>query len=153
MSKQVKLMLGEKLKLFKEKGWKYNPDTGDIFSHTGRKIQGKNKNGYITCNIGTGDKIISTGAHQLAWFLYTSEIPNVIDHIDRNILNNKISNLRNGTPQTNQFNRDGKGYRFHKGSYNAYISLNNKAIHLGCFNTGQEAKQAYLDAKKIYHIM
>jgi hypothetical protein len=153
--KRSKLMLVEKLKLFKDRGWKYNPETGDIFSHTGRVIKGKNKNGYIQCNIGTGKSILSVAAHQLAWFLYNDEVPNIIDHIDRNPLNNRIVNLRNVNLQINQFNRDGKGYRLHKRDkvWTAHISLNSKQKHLGTFKTEQEARQAYLDAKKIYHII
>jgi hypothetical protein len=149
------MTLEEKLKLFKDKGWKYNAETGDIFSHTGRIIKGKNKNGYIQCNIGTGKNIVSLGAHQLSWFLYHNEVPNVIDHIDRNPINNKIDNLRNVNLQINQFNRDAKGYRFHKRDkvWTAHISLNSKQKHLGTFKTEQEARQAYLDAKKIYHII
>lgn len=146
------MKLEQKLNIFKNKGWTYNPGTGDILSHTGRLITGKNKSGYITCSIGTGKSIISVSAHQLAWFLHYNEVPNVIDHIDRNRSNNKISNLRNVNMQMNQFNRcDAKGCRFHKGAWNAHISINSKQIHLGCFKTEAEAKQAYLDAKKIYH--
>jgi len=146
------MVLEQKLNLFKNKGWTYNSDTGEIFSHTSKLITGKNKSGYITCNIGIGKKIISLCAHQLAWFLYYNEVPNIIDHIDRNKINNKITNLRNVNLQINQFNRcDGRGYRFHKGAWNAYIGFNSRQIHLGCFKTELEAKQAYTDAKKIYH--
>jgi hypothetical protein len=152
----MKRTLEDKLKIFKDKGWRYDSITGEIFSHTGKKISGRNKQGYIQCSIGTGKQIISVGAHQLAWFLTTNEVPNVIDHIDKNILNNKIDNLRNVNLQKNQFNRiDGKGYRFHKRDkvWNAHISLNSKQIHLGTFKTEEEAKKAYLNAKKIYHII
>jgi hypothetical protein len=152
----MKRRLEDKLKLFKDRGWTYNPETGDVISHTGRIIKGKNSKGYIQCNIGTGKNIVSIGAHQLAWFLYHNEVPNVIDHIDRNPLNNKMYNLRNVNLQINQFNRiDGKGYRFHKRDkiWTAHISLNSKQKHLGTFQNEQEARQAYLDAKKIYHII
>ena len=33
------------------------------------------------------------------------------------------------------------------------IRLNGKDIHLGLFTDESEARQAYLDAKKIYHII
>ena len=149
----MKKTLEDKLKIFRDKGWKYDAATGEVFSHTGKKINGKNKQGYIQCSIGTGKQIVSVGAHQLAWFLTNNEVPNVIDHIDRNILNNKINNLRNVNLQVNQFNRDGKGYRFHKRDnvYIAYINLNKKQIHLGSFINENDAKNAYLEAKKIYH--
>jgi hypothetical protein len=149
------MTLKEKLELFKNKGWNYNPITGDIYSHTGRIIKGRNTNGYIQCSIGTGKDIISIGAHQFAWFITNNEIPNVIDHIDRDITNNKIVNLRNVNLQINQFNRNAKGCRFHKRDkvWIASISKDKKQIHLGTFNNEQDATQAYLDAKKIYHII
>ena len=31
--------------------------------------------------------------------------------------------------------------------------INQKEIHLGCYNTEEEAHQAYLRAKKIYHVI
>lgn len=37
------MTLKEKLELFKDKGWSYNPTTGSIYSHTGNIIEGKNK--------------------------------------------------------------------------------------------------------------
>jgi hypothetical protein len=149
----MKQTLEEKLNIFKENGWTYNSYTGDIYSHTGKIIKGRNKNGYIQCNISINKTMISIGAHQLAWYLYHNEVPNVIDHIDRNIINNTINNLRNVNLQINQFNRNDKGYRYHKRDkvWYSYISLNSKQIHLGTFKNESEARQAYLNAKKIYH--
>jgi len=76
-----------------------------------------------------------------------------IDHIDRNSFNNHISNLRLVPHSVNQQNKNVKGYSWNKkcGKYYSSIKINNKSIHLGCFNTEEEAKQAYLDAKKLYH--
>lgn len=149
MKKQIKLMLGNKLKIFKDKGWTYNPDTGDIFSHTGYAIKAVSKNGYLNC----GTSKINVGGQQLAWYLYFNEIPNEVDHINMNKLDNRISNLRNVTRQQNKFNQNPKGYSFDKGrsKWMAKIGVGGKTINLGRFSTEQEAKQAYLDAKKIYH--
>lgn len=76
------------------------------------------------------------------------------DHIDHNTLNNCISNLRIVTNQKNHFNqRNTKGYYWQKASnkYHARIGLNGKKIHLGYFCKAEEARKAYLNAKKIYH--
>jgi hypothetical protein len=146
------MSLEEKLNTFKEKGWKYNPETGDIFSHTGRVIKAVSKNGYLNC----GTSNINVGGHQLAWFLYHNEVPVEVDHINMNKLDNRICNLRNVNRQKNQFNnKKAKGYSWDKNrnKWIAKIGLNGECINLGRFNTEQEARQAYLDAKKIYHII
>jgi len=77
------------------------------------------------------------------------------DHIDRNGLNNQRSNLRVVTNQQNQFNRNPKGYYFHKPTqkFQAQIWLNGKNIYLGLFETALEAQASYLKAKKIYHVI
>jgi hypothetical protein len=78
----------------------------------------------------------------------------LIDHIDLK-KNNCISNLRPATPQQNMFNTNAKGYSWHiqHQKWNAKIGVNNKRIHLGYFDTEEEAHQKYLEAKKIYHIL
>ena len=78
-----------------------------------------------------------------------------IDHIDRNRQNNNLRNLRVVTHQQNQFNRIFKGYTWNpiNKKYQSRIKLNNKSIHLGYFDTSEEAHQVYLDAKKIHHII
>ena len=76
-----------------------------------------------------------------------------IDHIDRNSFNNHISNLRLVPHGINQQNKNVKGYSWNKQDqrYKATICVNNKHIHLGSFKTEEEARQAYLDAKKLHH--
>ena len=79
----------------------------------------------------------------------------IVDHIDRNILNNQIKNLRAITSQQNSFNTDAKGCWFsqrHK-KWEAYIYLNGKKHVLGYFKTEEEAHQKYLEAKEIFHIV
>jgi len=79
----------------------------------------------------------------------------VVDHIDRNILNNRIENLRAITHQQNQFNTDAKGcfYSIRHKKWQGYIYLNKEKISLGYFKTEEEAHQKYLEAKIIYHII
>ena len=40
-----------KLDCYKDIGWKYNKDTGDLISHKGNIIKSKNKRGYVVCNL------------------------------------------------------------------------------------------------------
>ena len=79
----------------------------------------------------------------------------VIDHKDTNQSNNEYSNLRRITIQQNAFNTNARGTRFHKSlkKWQAQIKLNGKEIHLGLFVLEEDAHQAYLAAKLIYHII
>jgi len=79
----------------------------------------------------------------------------IVDHEDRNGLNNAVNNLRIVTKQQNGFNTDAKGYYWHKVSskWMAYITINGKLIYLGRFDNEADASKAYQDAKLIYHLI
>lgn len=77
-----------------------------------------------------------------------------IDHINGNILDNHVSNLRVVTNQQNHYNRPtAKGYSFNKQhkKYHAQIQFNGKKTSIGFYNTEEEARSAYLKAKLEYH--
>ena len=75
-----------------------------------------------------------------------------IDHIDHNRKNNDWLNLRIVTPQQNNFNISNvKGYSLENGKYRPSIAVNYKTIHLGRYEKEEDARQAYIDAKKKYH--
>ena len=79
----------------------------------------------------------------------------LIDHFDRDKLNNSLTNLRVVNHQQNGFNRNSKGYSFRKAlnKFKAQIVLNGKNIFLGYFTTEDEARAAYQAAKLIYHVI
>ena len=102
--------------------------------------------------------------HRLIFFAYNhdfeifrrSRTENMIDHVDGDKSNNRIENLRIVTNQQNQFNRkQAKGYSWHKKAkkWRAQIRINGKNNkYLGFFETEEEAREAYLKAKEMYHL-
>lgn len=89
--------------------------------------------------------------HRALFLLTHGYLPATIDHIDGNTLNNSIANLRDVSSFENQHNRIAKGYCFDKGKWKAVIMVNGKNNHLGVFDTPEEARTAYLTAKKQLH--
>ena len=90
------------------------------------------------------------------WDIEDGSNDNSIDHINGTTDDNCITNLRNVTNQQNQWNRTkAKGYYWCENSnkWHAQIRLTGKKVHLGHFNLEADARNAYLEAKKIYHII
>ena len=116
-----------------------------------------NRNGYGRVNI-DGQTYL---AHRIVWLWHYGFMPGFIDHIDRNRMNNLIENLRDVSISENSHNRsmnrnNTSGYTgviFNKraNKFMARIWENNKQIHLGLFNTREEAFLAYMLAKIKYH--
>ena len=108
--------------------------------------------GYV---IGGKDKKI-----RLHRFIMNCPDDMVVDHINLNPLNNRKSNLRICTKQQNEMNRPTRshntsgvtGVSKHKqtNKWRAYIEYNQKYIHLGLFNTKEEAIKARKEAELKY---
>lgn len=83
----------------------------------------------------------------------------LIDHRDRNTLNNRKFNLRecsfaenhrnSGTPINNTSGFKGVSRSGEK--WRSYISVNNKSIHIGCFENIIKAAKAYNEAAIKHH--
>ena len=124
-----------------------------IYNKCGKTSKPLN-NGYISIGLELNEKTYRIQGHQFAWYYIHKECVNEIDHINGVRTDNRISNLRVVTRQQNQWNRKtAKGYSWFKAlnKWRADICINSKLIYLGLFNTEQEARNAYLAAKEIYH--
>jgi hypothetical protein len=115
-----------------------------------------NGNGYLQVQIG-GKKYYN---HRIIYALYHNieldQLPVMLDHIDCNPENNRISNIRACTQNENQRNKrkpinntsDIKGVCWHKQhqKWHAQISVNNKVNHIGYFKNILDAADAYKKA-------
>lgn len=146
----------EKVKLVKQRGVTYNPESGDVIGVGGLPVKSKHRNGYLVVSVRSNGKSYYLLAHRVAWFLYYGELPkNFIDHVDGNKTNNKIENLRDVTHLQNIHNIHGfKGYSWNEKlkKYGANITVNGKKYRLGHYKTEQEAHEAYLKGKQKYHL-
>lgn len=137
-----------------KKGFRYDETTGKIYGISGKEIP-KKKDGYIRCSLRLGVNTYQFYGHQFAWYCTYGEMPSqTIDHINCIKDDNRISNLRLVTTQQNSFNRyNVSGFVFCKrsGKYRAQIKVNGNLIHIGFFDTKEEAHTAYLEAKLIHH--
>lgn len=144
---------------------RYNPFTGRFYWRVNRSnvkagnVAGKlASNGYWKIKI---DGVDYTG-QQLAWLYYHGTPPaGVVDHRNRDTLDNRIANLRDATFAQNQYNRTAqanntsgfKGVSLIKktGRYRADIKANGVPRYLGSFATAEEASAAYDAAARDLH--
>ena len=143
----------EKCELAIERGYTYDHETGLIYSRY-KKIVNRRHWNYISIALTLNKKTYNLRGHQFAWYWVNKECVEEIDHINGIRHDNRIINLRAVTKQQNHFNRTkAKGYTWFKrdSKWMSKIKVNSKTIHLGYYNTEQEARNAYLAAKEIYH--
>ena len=127
-----------------------------------KKSLSKNRDGYLITRINNYDfrfNRIVYYAHNQDWDIYDCSKNNEIDHIDRDKLNNNISNLRVVNNRENNLNRDfveyAKGYCYNKikKKYQAQINLNKKSIYLGYFDTEIKASNKYQKVKLFIKVL
>ena len=127
-----------------------------------KKLSG-NKVGGLTG--AKGDKYLATSinnkmthVHRIVFMLHHGFIPNYIDHIDGNRLNNKIENLRSVTSSENAKNRKANsnntsGYTGvfwckKSNKWGAAITSNRKRIYLGLYENKDDAIAKRVEAEK-----
>lgn len=113
-------------------------------------------NGYYKVALFKDGKQTNILIHRIVakTFIDNPEGKKEVDHIDNDKSNNKLSNLRWTTPSENMHNlKFVKGYFWNeeKQKFASQITANYKHKHIGYYKTEEEARQAYLNAKKIHH--
>lgn len=136
----------------------YDPKTGKFFVRKLKTSQHRNKLGDEIGTVVDGRFQIKTGGNKyarsrLAWFFIYGKFPyGVIEHINGDILDDRICNLREVTRNdvarkidTNKRNSTGfAGVSFHKksGKYSAQVRMNGKNYYLGLYGSPKEASIA-----------
>ena len=112
-----------------------------------------NRSFYAERGVRVGKKVQKIQMHRLLLGL-NHEDKRQCDHIHHNTLDNRRSQIRIVTHQQNQWNRkEAKGYHWKKNlsKYYAQIKVNGRVVYLGLYDNPQEARAAYINAKRAYH--
>lgn len=122
-----------------------------------------NTGGYYHVSLYNGNKKCCL-IHQLVAECFLNHIPNrmkkVVDHIDCNKINNKLSNLRIVTQRENSDQKNLKSSSKHIGvrwnkerkKWRTRIWINEKNINLGYFSNELKASEAYEKALNHIHV-
>ena len=107
--------------------------------------------GHVNPTTGYKQVRVDKKGYQLSrvvWIYHYGAIPEKmqIDHINRDKLDNRIENLRCVTPTQNEWNKPCSGVNFEKGKWRARFKHFGKSIHVGLFETKDEALAAYQKA-------
>ena len=144
---------------------KYCPETG-LFTwrirptntiRVGDEAGTAHNRGYKTITINKKKYL----AHRLAWLYFYGSLPSKsIDHINGIRTDNRIKNLRQVTHSENLQNQRrprksnpylGVTKRPDNKKWVAYITVNGLQKNLGSFENAEEAHEAYVQAKRVYH--
>jgi hypothetical protein len=99
--------------------------------------------------------------HKVVFLMHHGYTPDIVDHIDGNIANNKIENLRAANKTANRLNAGKnknntsgcKNVYWHKRSkqWNVRLRVNGDVIHCGTFKDFDIAESVAQKARNLYH--
>jgi hypothetical protein len=141
----------------------YDPLSGAL---TWKIDKGRAKVGMPVGSVDSGGRLRTElsgktyAVHHIAFAIYYDRWPvDLVDHEDRNGVNNRISNLREANSQKNNCNRKTrtdntsgyKGVSWHRDRYEVRIMLEGKMIHVGSSKDPRIAALMYNEAAIKYH--
>lgn len=133
----------------------YIPETGLFYYKI--STNPRNKIGQLAGSPATGGYLTvmvnkrNYRLHRLAFLMMTGNFPKEqVDHINGNPSDNSWSNLRAVSHKENNWNRTSIGVCKHQNKFVANTGENGKSIHLGRFNTFEEAFEVAQKRKREY---
>lgn len=145
---------------FLHERFNYNPETGVLSKKDGSAVGHINNHGYMCIRLREFG-YASFMVHRLAFIYMTGSVPNCVDHINCDKLDNRWVNLRNASYPLNNRNtplrRDNKsgikGVDYHSGKkvWRARIQADGRRYNLGDFKSIEDAEMAIIEARKTLH--
>lgn len=121
----------------------------------GKKMKSGDPAGYIG---GLGYMLVRLDGkmyknHRVIYLMHYGTLPEYIDHIDGNPLNNHIENLRPCTLSQNQHNRKKSGITWHKRrkKWQVQLTVNSVYKYLGMYEDRELAELVAIEACNKYH--
>jgi hypothetical protein len=119
----------------------------------------RHSHGYFTGSLTVEGTTHHVYRHRVIYAMYHDVWPDYVDHINNDVTDNCIHNLRSATKAQNQQNQKRKatntsgvkGVYVDRGYYRARIYVENKPINLGYFHDLSAAAAAYAAAAHKYH--
>jgi hypothetical protein len=133
--------------------WKVNKGP----ARKGNKVGYLNNTGYLRCKINGKGYLI----HRAIYLLHYGVLPEILDHINGNVLDNRIENLREATNQQNQFNAKlrsdntsgvkGVSWNKSKKKWWVRVRIGNTRTHIGYFDDLELADLVAIEARNKYY--
>jgi hypothetical protein len=134
--------------------WKQNRAKGKI--KVGQEVGNISTRGYKRVMI----EYKEIAVHRLIFLMHHGYMPNVIDHVNGNPLDNRIENLREATHQTNQYNKKigrnnssgCKNVSWNKKSHNWQVHIRqNKKVYCWYVKDFELAELIACEARSKFH--
>ena len=88
--------------------------------------------------------------HRVVWSLFNDTVPDIIDHINNDVTDNRIENLRESNPTLNRYNSKKSrcvSYNKNNDTWHSYIVYNKRNVHIGCFKDEELAELVAQEAR------
>lgn len=133
----------------------FNYKNGKLYRKSGNLAGTILKSGYGLVSI-EGKRI---GLHRIIYAMHYGFMPEIVDHIDGNPLNNNIYNLRAATKSQNGMNqklslKNASGYKgvsWNGHSWRVCVYKDGKKITIGTYKDKEVANLVAVSARNMYH--